>query len=134
MSAYIFNQGPFQTLIGCDYRAQPSTLSFLKNIFIRNGSKWHLFWGLLANKMPFFRQMCPQKTHPCPQSLEQGLLIFSFSSKFTVLFCFFVFFQISLLFYCNDFMNLCVYVLFLNMTSPNSILFYYGITYGIKHS
>ena len=33
--------------------------------------------GVQANKMPFFQKMCPQKTHPCSQCLEQALTVLS---------------------------------------------------------
>ena len=75
------NQGPFCTFIGCDYRTQSIALSFLKNVFIRNGKKWHLFKGW-KQTCSFFRKLALRiRTHapnvwnrPCKYSFFKEFL------------------------------------------------------------
>ena len=51
-------QALFQTIVGCDYRTQSSSLNFEKYVFIENGKK-----------------MCPKNMHPCPQYIEWACYI-----------------------------------------------------------
>ena len=60
------------TFVGCDYRKQSGALSSEKHIFIKNGSKLHLFRGCHQTKCPFFQKMCPKKNALMPPMSRIG--------------------------------------------------------------
>ena len=64
-------------LLSCAFTPDLALWVLKKQIFIRNGEKWHLFRGCKQTKCPFFRTGALKIVHHAPNAYNSPLLLCS---------------------------------------------------------